>query len=334
MAETFFTSDPHLGGHELVAGLRGYSSPVEHDAAFVRAWRRQVRPEDTVWVLGDLALGGWRQALSIISGLPGRKMLVVGNHDRCFAGARNGHAYLAAYGAVFDAVVPFARLRRDGRDVLLSHFPYDGEGAGRLEKADRHSQYRLRDEGALLLHGHVHDDVRFRRSALGSPMVHVGLDAWEGRLVTFHEALSAVEAPRIRFEVWVSPSVRFEADDHQQARAKAIEGLYDYYGRTLRDGTATVTGRLDGHPDPVVREVVALDFSRAERALLPSWHSFALPRRGSDEVWCRDPRCRETNWGGNDRRHLRGDDCPPATGDVPSAVTLADCRTADHEARS
>lgn len=38
------------------------------------------------------------------------------------------------------------------------------------------------------------------------------------------------------------------------------------------------------------------------------------PRLGSNETHCRDPRCPDTNWGGHDRRHTRGGDCPPADG--------------------
>lgn len=29
------------------------------------------------------------------------------------------------------------------------------------------------------------------------------------------------------------------------------------------------------------------------------------------EKWCRAPLCKDTNWGGYDRLHLRGSDCPP-----------------------
>lgn len=48
-----------------------------------------------------------------------------------------------------------------------------------------------------------------------------------------------------------------------------------------------------------------------KRAELPWYHPYRIPYfRGSDK-WCRDPRCLHTNWGGFDRVHLRGEDCPP-----------------------
>jgi hypothetical protein len=29
------------------------------------------------------------------------------------------------------------------------------------------------------------------------------------------------------------------------------------------------------------------------------------------EKWCRAPLCKDTNWGGYNRLHLRGPECPP-----------------------
>lgn len=35
-------------------------------------------------------------------------------------------------------------------------------------------------------------------------------------------------------------------------------------------------------------------------------------RHNHDPVnWCRDPWCTHTNWGGYDRLHMRGSQCPP-----------------------
>ena len=47
------------------------------------------------------------------------------------------------------------------------------------------------------------------------------------------------------------------------------------------------------------------------RQNLPSWDSFAIPRQESDATKCRATNCPDTNWGGHDRIHLRGPECPP-----------------------
>ena len=67
--------------------------------------------------------------------------------------------------------------------------------------------------------------------------------------------------------------------------------------------------------------------SESERRALP-WHDpEALPRFEGDDTHCRHPRCRETNWGGYDRVHLRSDDCPPIA--AASQRPAADAERAD-----
>lgn len=183
MAETWLTSDLHLG-HEFVARLRGFDGPEEHDAELARRWDKRVRGRDDVWVLGDVAMNGWSDRLSWFCDRPGVKHLVLGNHDRAHPLQRNAHGHAARYLDLFETVQTSAQVG----GFLLSHFPYDGEGEDGLRGADRYTQWRLRDEGSPLLHGHVHDSLRYRRSALGTPMVHVGLDAWQLRPCTLHEA--------------------------------------------------------------------------------------------------------------------------------------------------
>lgn len=197
MPTTWVTSDLHFG-HPFMAKLRGFATTAAHDTHLLSGLTRRVLPGDDLYVEGDFALAAWREALAAFAVVPGRKHLILGNHDRAHPMNSNGHTYQREYLAVFDTVSTVAALRYNGTKVLLSHFPYDGEGAGRADRPDRASQYRLRDEGAILLHGHVHDDVRFRLSAAGSPMVHVGLDAWELGPVTLHDALAVIPPGRPR----------------------------------------------------------------------------------------------------------------------------------------
>lgn len=193
MSETWLTSDTHFG-HTKMAELRLFTSVRAHDETIVRNLARRVGWDDDLWVLGDVALGRRSESLRWFNHVPGRKHLVLGNHDRAHPMNRNAHDHLAEYLGFFETVQTVATLRRDGRTILLSHFPYDGEGAARYDKTDRATQWRLPDEGELLLHGHVHDTVRFRRSKGGSRMIHVGLDAWGLKPVTLHDALAAQPA--------------------------------------------------------------------------------------------------------------------------------------------
>lgn len=173
MANVFFTSDLHLG-HDYVARVRGFADAARHDVAIVANWSAAVRPDDHVWILGDLAASSPAYALGVLAGLPGVKHLVLGNHDRAHPMHRDAYRQQAAYLDVFASVQASARRRIQGREVLLSHFPYD-----RDRDEFRFAQWRLADLGVPLLHGHTHGTERLSRSARSTPEIHVGLDAWD-----------------------------------------------------------------------------------------------------------------------------------------------------------
>lgn len=166
---TYFTSDLHLG-HRFVAGLRGFDSADEHDEAIVKRWKHHVTDGDDVWVLGDLAASSPDAALEIIGSLPGRKHLISGNHDKVHPMHRDAHKHQRKYLEVFESVQPFARRKIGEHYVLLSHFPYSTD-----RDEPRYVQYRLRDEGMYLLHGHTHSS----EVVTSAREFHVGVDAWD-----------------------------------------------------------------------------------------------------------------------------------------------------------
>lgn len=169
-----YVADLHFG-HRLVAGHRGFSTVEAHDTALVENWCRVVHPEDHIWVLGDIAVSSPTHALSLLASLPGIKHLVWGNHDKGHPMHRDAWKSHQHYLEVFRSVQMAARRRILGKNVLLSHFPYHTD-RGEV----RYPQWRLRDEGEWLLHGHTHSSQR--RTSLIE--IHVGLDAWDLTPVT------------------------------------------------------------------------------------------------------------------------------------------------------
>lgn len=110
---------------------------------------------------------------------PGRKILVSGNHDATagfHSGASKAQQEWLPLG-IFESIHDYLQIKFGDRRVLLSHYPYAGEGDREME--DRHTQFRLRDEGQPLLHGHVHS----KTVLTSANEFHVGLDAHELELV-------------------------------------------------------------------------------------------------------------------------------------------------------
>jgi calcineurin-like phosphoesterase family protein len=190
VSAVWFSSDTHFL-HAMVAKLRGFSSSEEHDEAVIARWNALIRPDDLVWHLGDVGLGNETRVLAQAARLNGRKHLITGNHDPCWPGHRDARKHQRRWLDVFESVQAFAKIRLGGRTVLLSHMPYSGDHTGE----DRHTQFRLRDEGGWLVHGHTHQRNRLgpnpRYLTMMDPVtgggisrplgreVHAGLDAWD-----------------------------------------------------------------------------------------------------------------------------------------------------------
>ncbi|MDT8915809.1 metallophosphoesterase family protein [Amycolatopsis sp. PS_44_ISF1] len=184
-----FTSDLHIG-HRRVAEIRGFSSAHEHDEHLAASWRAVVKPADQVWVLGDIAASSPTRALEVLADLPGEKHLIFGNHDTAHPMNRDAHRHLRTYLEVFASAASAARRRINGREVVLSHFPYR-----RDRGPARHQQWRLRDEGLWLLHGHTHGPETL---TYGEREIHVGLDAWALKPVALETIADLLEAAENR----------------------------------------------------------------------------------------------------------------------------------------
>ena len=84
MAKDYFIADTHFGGENIRRyENRPFASAMEMDEALIANWNQTVNSEDTVYVLGDFSdYGEDTQDAEILKRLNGRKMLVMGNHDR------------------------------------------------------------------------------------------------------------------------------------------------------------------------------------------------------------------------------------------------------------
>lgn len=179
----FYTADPHFGHANIIEYCdRPWPDPATMNAGIIQRWNAVVGIEDTVWVLGDVALSTRR--LGPVAALNGRKILVAGNHDDCWTGHRDRRKARAAVpvylAAGFERVVPEGyvhdHLLSDGTAVTLAHLPYAGDHSER----DRHADKRPRDDGNPLLCGHVHDAWRTAPAADGHPLqINVGMDVWD-----------------------------------------------------------------------------------------------------------------------------------------------------------
>lgn len=79
----YFTSDLHIAhDKDFIWKARGFSSIEEHDTEILKRWNSTVTPDDTVYILGDLCMGGNEKEWDrIYKNLNGEKKFICGNHD-------------------------------------------------------------------------------------------------------------------------------------------------------------------------------------------------------------------------------------------------------------
>jgi len=178
----WFTSDTHFSHTNIIRYCDRPFRDTDHmNEVIIANWNSVVSPEDTVFHLGDVALGNIDKSLACVSRLNGYKILVVGNHDRPFMSMNKSDKYLywmARYGEVFDEVWDWRERRAvllNGQEFVVSHFPYTGNHT----PTDRHADARPVDDGITpLIHGHTHIRDQHRTvSEHGTPQIHVGVDA-------------------------------------------------------------------------------------------------------------------------------------------------------------
>lgn len=146
----YLTSDTHLFHDKLLGFMhRPYANMDDMVRSFIAEWNGLVKDDDTVYHLGDFALGTDLQAIGdVIKQLNGRMYLILGNHDT---------PNKVAYYNNFTNIKIFGSVNIDG--YLLTHQPVHPSLLG---------ERTVRSEGfgdQQNVHGHTHkgsiDDPRY-----------------------------------------------------------------------------------------------------------------------------------------------------------------------------
>ena len=228
---TFYTADLHFGHANIIKHCnRPFDTVEAMDRALIENWNTIVGDDDEVWVLGDVTLNV--RHLPLVRELRGKKQLVAGNHDLCHRMRSRWARFEGLYlDAGFENVWTRGVFRRHYLSnvvdpsvlqvvtVDLAHLPYHGDS----QERDRFDEWRPRDEGRVLLHGHVHDRWR-----VAPRQVNVGVDVWGFTPVSRTELLTQVE-------------LALETD-------RATSLLRDHFSSVAEGSTEAMDG--DGRPRP------------------------------------------------------------------------------------
>lgn len=132
----WFIGDLHFGHEKLLATQTWsrFSSIEEHDNYIIEKWNELITEEDSVFILGDVAVAGANkeQAFSKVLQLKGRKTIVLGNHD---------HFYPNLFQKIFEDRV-YGCYWLKNQNWILTHIP--------IHPA------QLENRFSANIHGHLH----------------------------------------------------------------------------------------------------------------------------------------------------------------------------------
>lgn len=111
----WFLADTHFNHSAIVQYCgRPFKDAKDMDDTIIRNWNEIVKPEDTVYHLGDFALAHKERYQEYLDALNGRIIVVMGNHDR-----RRTVTFWAKRG------VEAHKLPIFYEGIMLSHEPYE-----------------------------------------------------------------------------------------------------------------------------------------------------------------------------------------------------------------
>ena len=164
----FYSADLHINHENILKYCdRPFSSSNEMDEKIIENWNKKVTGKDITYILGDFAFyktdAEFEYIKKIFNALQGKKILIVGNHDK----------KRTIKDLQWEFVVPYYKLQYDNKQqIIMSHYPIiSWDGIGR---------------GSIMLHGHEHN---LKNSNNAYKMFDVGVDANNFTPISIYEIL-------------------------------------------------------------------------------------------------------------------------------------------------
>lgn len=176
MSKIYFSSDLHLNHNkDFVYQPRGFQSIDEMNEAIIERFNRVIKPDDTLYLLGDIMLGDAETAQALFKRLPQCNMyIVVGNHD-----TNNRQDFYSYYCCDFPILA--RKLKYKGWSFILSHYPMLVGGNESFKKRK-----------LVNLSGHTHNLDKFAMMDQG--IYNVAVDAHDCYPVDIEQIIEDIKA--------------------------------------------------------------------------------------------------------------------------------------------
>lgn len=156
----YFTSDCHFWHTNILTyepETRPFDTIEEMNENIISNWNNVVKPEDTVYVLGDMFMGKISEIESIYNRLNGKVIVIRGNHE-----TKNR---LEEYARLGIEVKDIEYIQYKGAFFILCHFPILNE--------EFHKLVSENNGEVKILYGHIHSSAP---KGWYNGTYHVGVD--------------------------------------------------------------------------------------------------------------------------------------------------------------
>ena len=162
----WLSADLHFGHANIVKYCdRPYKNVTEMNEGIIANWNAVVKPTDTAYLLGDMAMS--KKYLHLLHRLKGKKHLIIGNHDEPF---------LDELPQYFESMSHIKEFKHQGQKFILCHYAM---------RAWHHH-----GKGSIHLYGHSHGSLPgFERS------MDVGVDAHNMCPISIDQVIRILAVP-------------------------------------------------------------------------------------------------------------------------------------------
>lgn len=144
----YFTSDTHYGHKNIIRySNRPFNDVPEMDTKMIENWNSVVKPEDTVFHLGDFAFAEEDRIDWIVSQLNGQKFLIYGNHDKAIKKSKKIQSRFGWCKDYYELYVEDAEVSGGKQLIVLCHYAM--------------VVWNKSHRGSWMLHGHSHGNLKY-----------------------------------------------------------------------------------------------------------------------------------------------------------------------------
>lgn len=175
----WFSADCHFNHKNIIEYCnRPYASVKEMNKALIDNWNSVVAPEDTVWVIGDMFMGSWKNISEIVPQLNGDIYLVIGNHD-----SKHRQEEMAKAGIhIYEAQIAGFHHVQEVIPMAIHNFgEIEDKSYETVREAIRNNPVDpvdIEGKDVIWLYGHIHDNAPagIQKEEHGVYSFHVGVD--------------------------------------------------------------------------------------------------------------------------------------------------------------